>query len=240
MTTTVQSQTGLFISFEGGDGCGKTTQARLLGTWLAEQLGVELCLTREPGGTTMGQQVRDLVLHGEDMGAHAEALLYAADRAHHVDTLVRPALERGALVVTDRYIDSSVAYQGTGRELTAKSIRDLSMWATQGLVPHLTVLLDIDPAVGASRFTDAPDRLERAGDEFHMRTRQAYLDMAAQEPHRWVTVDGNGTIEDIAALVRQAVVEALVATLSKSNLQLKLETAQLRADDAASAGTVTS
>lgn len=205
----MQSPTGLFISFEGGDGCGKTTQARLLGTWLAKELGKDLCLTREPGGTVLGQEIRNLVLHGDDMGPHAEALLYAADRAHHVATVVRPALDQDQIVVTDRYIDSSVAYQGHGRALTAQAIRDLSLWATQGLVPHLTVLIDIDPAVGASRFTDSPDRLERAGDEFHIRTRQAYLDMAHQFSDRWVVVDGHGTIDEVAQLVQQAVVTAL-------------------------------
>ena len=218
MTTSVPSPAGLFISFEGGDGCVKTTQARLLGAWLAGELGVDLCLTREPGGTALGQEIRNLVLHGQDMGPRAEALLYAADRAHHVATVVRPALERGELVVTDRFIDSSVAYQGMGRALTAQSVRDLSLWATEGLVPHLTVLIDIDPKVGASRFTDAPDRLERAGDEFHRRTRQAYLDMAAESPQRWVTVDGHGTIEQISELVRAAVVEALVARLGRTEL----------------------
>lgn len=221
MTTSVQSQTGLFISFEGGDGCGKTTQARLLGNWLAKELGLELCLTREPGGTVLGQEIRNLVLHGDDMGPHAEALLYAADRAHHVATVVRPALARGELVVTDRYMDSSVAYQGFGRELTADAVRDLSMWATQGLVPHLTVLLDVDPGVGASRFTTAPDRLERAGDEFHRSTRAAYLEMASQFPERWVTVDAHGTIEDIALQVQKVVIESFVKKLGAEVAALK-------------------
>ena len=218
MTTSVPSPAGLFISFEGGDGCGKTTQARLLGAWLAGELGVDLCLTREPGGTALGQEIRNLVLHGQDMGPRAEALLYAADRAHHVATVVRPALERGELVVPEGFMDASLAYQGMVRALTAQSVRDLSLWATEGLVPHLTVLIDIDPKVGASRFTDAPDRLERAGDEFHRRTRQAYLDMAAESPQRWVTVDGHGTIEQISELVRAAVVEALVARLGRTEL----------------------
>ena len=221
MTTSVQSQTGLFISFEGGDGCGKTTQARLLGNWLAQELGLELCLTREPGGTALGKEIRNLVLHGDDMGPHAEALLYAADRAHHVATLVRPALARGELVITDRYMDSSVAYQGFGRDLTATAVRDLSMWATQGLVPHLTVLLDLDPAVGASRFTSAPDRLERAGEEFHRNTRAAFLEMASQYPDRWVTVDAHGTIDDIALQVQRAVIEGLVKNLGAELAAIK-------------------
>lgn len=207
--TTRTSSTGVFISCEGGDGCGKTTQSRILGEWLARALGTNIVLTREPGGTQLGAEIRQLLLHGDDMGPRAEALLYAADRSHHIDTLVRPALERGEVVVSDRYIDSSVAYQGGGRKLTSSEIRGLSLWATQGLVPHLTVLLDVDPRVGAARFTDAPDRLERAGDEFHQRTRQAYLDMAEQEPERWIVVDASGSIESIAHTVREQVVERL-------------------------------
>ncbi|WP_313279461.1 dTMP kinase [Timonella senegalensis] len=200
---------GVFISFEGGDGCGKTTQSRLLGQWLGEVLDREVVLTREPGGTSLGKKIRPLILHDEDMGPRAEALLYAADRSHHVQSLVRPALARGAIVVTDRYLDSSLAYQSGGRELTADDIRGLSLWATQGLMPVVTVLLDISPAAGAARFTDAPDRLESAGDEFHERTRQAYLNMAAAEPERFVTVDAHGSIEEIAALVRAGVARRL-------------------------------
>lgn len=207
--TTHTSPTGVFISCEGGDGCGKTTQSRLLGEWLARALDTEVVLTREPGGTKLGKDIRQLLLHGDDMGPRAEALLYAADRAHHIDTLVQPALERGEVVVTDRYIDSSVAYQGGGRELTASEVRGLSQWATEGLMPHLTVLLDIDPKIGAARFTDAPDRLERAGDEFHQRTRQTYLKMAAADSQRWVVVDAAGTIEDIAREVRTVAVDKL-------------------------------
>lgn len=207
--TTHTSPTGVFISCEGGDGCGKTTQSRLLGEWLARALDTEVVLTREPGGTKLGKDIRQLLLHGDDMGPRAEALLYAADRAHHIDTLVQPALDRGEVVVTDRYIDSSVAYQGGGRELTASEVRGLSQWATEGLIPHLTVLLDIDPKIGAARFTDAPDRLERAGDEFHQRTRQTYLKMAAADSQRWVVVDAAGTIEDIAREIRTVAVDKL-------------------------------
>lgn len=206
---TYTSQTGIFISCEGGDGCGKTTQSRLLGEWLASALTTEVVLTREPGGSPLGQQIRQLLLHGDDMGPRAEALLYAADRSHHIDTVVRPALERGEVVVTDRYIDSSVAYQGGGRKLTASQVRGLSQWATEGLMPHITFLLDIDPAVGASRFTDAPDRLERAGDEFHQRTRRTYLEMADAEPSRWIVVNAEGTIPEIAAEMRAHAVTRL-------------------------------
>ena len=200
---------GIFISFEGGDGCGKTTQSQLLGQWLGKALNREVILTREPGGTNLGQELRALVLHGEDMGPRAEALIYAADRSHHVQTKVHPALARGAVVITDRYIDSSVAYQSGGRELTSNEVRSLSLWATGGLMPELTVLLDLDPAQGAARFTNEPDRLERAGAQFHARTRQTYLDIAAQEPQRWIVLDGQGSIDDIARTIRERVAERL-------------------------------
>ncbi len=206
---TYTSASGLFISFEGGDGCGKTTQSRILAQWLGTALAREVVHTREPGGTELGAQIRQLVLHGDDMGPRAEALLYAADRSHHIHSLVKPALERGAVVITDRYLDSSVAYQAGGRELTSSSVRNLSLWATGGLMPHLTVLIDLDPKAGAARFADAPDRLERAGDEFHQRTWSTYLQMAKDEPERWIVLDGSGSIEDIAVLVRAAVVERL-------------------------------
>lgn len=208
---TYTSDTGIFISFEGGDGCGKTTQSRILAQWLGEILDKEIVHTREPGGTELGAQIRQLVLHGDDMGPRAEALLYAADRSHHIFSHVKPALDRGAVVVTDRYLDSSVAYQSGGRELTSSSVRNLSLWATGGLMPHLTVLIDLDPKAGAARFADAPDRLERAGDEFHQRTRATYLEMAGAEPERWIVLDGSGTIEDISRAVRAAVVERLSA-----------------------------
>lgn len=193
---------GYFVSLEGGDGGGKTTQARLLGAWLGEVTGREVVVTREPGGTELGAELRRLVQHGEDMDPRTEALLYAADRAHHVATVVRPALARGAVVVTDRYLDSSVAYQAGGRELGEDEVERISRWAVQDLLPHVTVLLDVDPAVAAARLTGEPDRLERAGSEFHRRTREAYLRRAAADPRRWVVVDAGGTVEDVAAQVR--------------------------------------
>ncbi|QIK84427.1 dTMP kinase [Sanguibacter sp. HDW7] len=195
---------GIFVSFEGGDGSGKTTQIGLLGDWFA-RLGHEVVVTREPGGTTLGAELRRLVLHGEDMVPRTEALLYAADRAHHVSTVVRPALGRGAVVVTDRYLDSSVAYQAGGRELGADEVENLSLWATGGLLPHVTVLLDIDPAVGVARVPGGLDRLERAGDEFHVRTREAYLARAAAHPERIVVVDASQPVEEVHALVVAAV-----------------------------------
>jgi len=202
-------QQGYFISFEGGDGAGKSTQSRLLGLWLEQVTGRSVVWTREPGGTELGLVLRQAVLHGDHVDPRTEALLYATDRAHHVASLVRPALERGDVVITDRYLDSSVAYQAGGRTLPVEEIEQLSLWAVEGLLPHATVLLDIDPLVGTRRLDAAPDRLERAGDEFHQRTRQAYLDRAAQDPDRWVVVDASGTVDDIHETIREAVAQRL-------------------------------
>ncbi|WP_449386268.1 dTMP kinase [Cellulomonas soli] len=204
---------GLFVSLEGGDGAGKSTQSRLLGEWLRE-LGHEVVLTREPGGTALGQTLRDAVLHGDHVDARTEALLYATDRAHHVASLVRPALARGAVVVTDRYLDSSVAYQGTGRDLGADEVEQLSLWAVRGLMPAVTVLLDLDPVVGRSRLTGDPDRLERAGDEFHRRTRQAFLARAAADPARWLVLDATRPVEELASAIRERVERALAVAAS--------------------------
>jgi dTMP kinase len=192
---------GTFVSFEGGDGVGKTTQVRLLGEWLAAQ-GREVVTTREPGGTPLGAELRRVVMHGDHVAPRAEALIYAADRAHHVATVVRPALERGAVVLTDRFLDSSVAYQGVGRGLGAEAVERLNLWGVEGLLPDLTVLLDLDPAVGLARLTGEPDRLERAGVEFHARTRQAFLDRAAADPDRWLVVDAAQPPDAIATAVR--------------------------------------
>jgi dTMP kinase len=199
---------GLFVSFEGGDGAGKSTQARLLGDWLTS-IGHEVVLTREPGGTELGRLLRDAVLHGDHVDARTEALLYATDRAHHVASLVRPALDRGAVVVTDRYLDSSVAYQGSGRDLGADEVERLSLWATEGLLPDVTVLLDVDPVLGKARLTSEPDRLERAGDEFHRRTRAAFLSRAEADPVRWLVLDGTRPADELAAAVRERVAALL-------------------------------
>jgi dTMP kinase len=184
--------TGLFITLEGGDGTGKSTQAALLGEWFTEQ-GREVVFTREPGGTDLGLELREIVLHSRgDITARSEALLYAADRAHNVATVVRPALDRGAVVIQDRYIDSSAAYQGAGRVLDPVEVRNVSMWATENLVPDLTVLLDLNPKVGRERLDAANkrfDRLESEALEFHVRVRDAYLSMATAEPERFVVVD---------------------------------------------------
>ncbi|MDO8106551.1 dTMP kinase [Isoptericola sp. b441] len=198
---------GVFCSFEGGDGVGKSTQIELLAEWLREH-GVEVLATREPGGTELGLELRAAVLHGGHVSARTEALLYATDRAHHVDTVVRPALERGAVVLTDRYLDSSVAYQGDGRELGAAEVEALSLWATEGLLPHLTVLLDLDPAVGLARLAGRsarPDRLESAGLEFHHRARRAFLERADADPARWLVLDASRPVAELAAAVRARV-----------------------------------
>ncbi|WP_372593128.1 dTMP kinase [Actinotalea sp.] len=201
---------GVFVSFEGGDGVGKTTQIDRLAGWLRAQ-GHEVVATREPGGTELGLELRAAVLHGGHVSPRTEALLYATDRAHHVDTVVRPALERGAVVLSDRYLDSSVAYQGHGRDLGAEDVERLSLWAVEGLLPVLTVLLDLDPALGLTRLSGRPDRLESAGLEFHTRTRRAFLDRAAADPGRWLVLDASAPVEEVAAAVRARVAGLLGA-----------------------------
>lgn len=176
----------------------------MLADWFGAR-GREVVTTLEPGGTELGRTLRREVLHGADVSPRVEALLYATDRAHHVAEVVRPALERGAVVITDRYLDSSVAYQGAARSLGTDEVRDLSLWATGGLLPDLTVLLDLDPAVGLTRLTGAPDRLESAGLDFHRAVRAQYVAMAAAEPGRWLVVDASGTPEDVHAAIVAAV-----------------------------------
>lgn len=196
---------GVWITFEGGDGSGKTTQAELLRDWF-EQQGRRVVRTREPGGTEVGRTIREIVLHSRgELGPRAEALLFAADRAHHIDTLVAPALERGDIVIQDRYLDSSVAYQGAARALGADEVRELSMWATGGALPDVTVLLDLDPAVARRRLDadDKPfDRLESEKAEFHARVREAFLSLAAAEPERFLVIDATLPREAIQALIR--------------------------------------
>lgn len=203
---------GVFITLEGGDGSGKTTQAELLREWLTSE-GRTVVRTREPGGTDVGVEIREIVLHHRgDIAPRAEALLYAADRAHHVATVVRPALERGDVVIQDRYIDSSVAYQGAGRVLDAEAVRGLSEWATDGLVPDLTILLDLDAGAARGRLDEARtrfDRLEAEAAEFHDRVRSAYLALAASEPDRFLVVDAAKPVDQIAQVVRARVAHLL-------------------------------
>jgi dTMP kinase len=198
---------GVFIAFEGGDGAGKSTQARLLGAWL-EAAGRGVVLTREPGGTAFGRGVRELVLHGDSVSPRAEALLFAADRAHHVETLVLPALRRGDVVVTDRYVDSSIAYQGSGRDLGVDEVREVNRWATGGLVPDLTVLLDLPAGVGRVRRGGVHDRLESEPGDFHDAVRDRFLSLAVADPDRYLVLDGQLPAEQISELIR-----ARVATL---------------------------
>jgi len=196
---------GLFITFEGGDGSGKSTQSELLVQWLEAQ-GRTVVVSREPGGTDLGLELREIVLHRRgEIAPRAEALIYAADRAHNIATKVRPALERGDIVVQDRYLDSSVAYQGAGRVLGADEVRDVSLWATESLLPDLTILLDLHE--GQDRLADRTkyDRLESAGDDFHARVREAYLELAAAEPGRFVVLDAREPIESIALAIRERV-----------------------------------
>jgi len=203
---------GLFITLEGGDGSGKSTQLALLTDWLVGQ-GQTVVISREPGGTELGRELREIILHRRGyIAPRAEALLYAADRAHNVATLVRPAIARGEIVVQDRYLDSSVAYQGAGRVLDPGEVRDLSLWAAEGLLPDLTVLLDLDVAAGRARL-DADervfDRLEAEKDEFHTRVRDSYLGLAAAESQRFLVVDGSLPAEQIASIIRSRVATLL-------------------------------
>lgn len=190
----------MFITFEGGDGVGKTTQLELLRKVL-EAEGRRVLVTREPGGTDVGVELRDIILHRKGfLAPRAEALLYAADRAHHVYTVVRPALERGDIVIQDRYFDSSVAYQGAGRVLSEEEVRGLSLWATEGLIPSLTVVLDLPASIARQRREGDDrvyDRLEAESDEFHERVREAYRRLAKAEPERFLVVDATQSVQDI-------------------------------------------
>jgi dTMP kinase len=187
----------MFVTFEGIDGSGKSTQARLLRERL-EADGHEVVLTREPGGTALGERIRELLLHGDDMTAWAEALLYAASRAQHVAEIVRPALERGAWVVCDRYVDSSVAYQGVGRGLGLERVLELNLAAVGGLMPEHTVLLELDPAHLSNRLAGEHDRLEREDGDFHARVASGYRELAARFPERYVVLDASRAPELIA------------------------------------------
>ena len=192
------SSPGYFVAFEGGEGAGKSTQERLLAETLVAA-GHDVVRTREPGGTPAAEAMRHVVLSPEFAGLddRAEALLYAAARGEHVARVVRPALSRGAVVVCDRYLDSSVAYQGYGRGLGPDRIRDLSLWATGGLLPDLSVLLDVDPRQGLARF-EQRDRLEAEPVEFHDRVRAGFREVAAANPDRYLVLDAALPVGEIA------------------------------------------
>ncbi len=187
----------MFVTFEGLDGSGKTTQAELLSARLRAD-GEDVLATREPGGTALGEGIRDLVLHGGHVGPWAEALLYVTARAQLVDEVIRPALERSATVICDRYVDSSVAYQGVGRELGLDRMLDLNLAAVGGLLPDRTFLLELDPSEVASRIQRHFDRLEREGDDFRARVAAGYRELAERFPERIVVLDASRTAEELA------------------------------------------
>lgn len=201
---------GFFVVFEGGDGVGKSTQIDLLAVWLRSTAGGahKVVTTREPGGTALGQELRQAVMHGDHVDPKAEALLYAADRAHHIATLVRPALERGEIVLQDRYIDSSIAYQGGARGLGAE-VERISRWATDGLIPHLTVLLDMAPS--PERITRELDRVERETSASASTLRSTYLELASRDRKRYAVIRADQSIETVHHEVRDAVVKAMAA-----------------------------
>ncbi|MFF4578252.1 dTMP kinase [Streptomyces sp. NPDC001389] len=225
------SATGFFIALEGGDGAGKSTQVEALADWIRSK-GHEVVVTREPGATPVGKRLRSILLDVSSAGLsnRAEALLYAADRAEHVDTVVRPALERGAVVISDRYIDSSVAYQGAGRDLSPTEIARISRWATDGLVPNLTVLLDVSPEAARERFTEAPDRLESEPTEFHQRVRAGFLTLAAADPGRYLVVDAGQDPGSVTTVVRHRLDRML--PLSEAEVAAQLEARRLAEEEA--------
>jgi dTMP kinase len=201
---------GVFIALEGGEGAGKTTQARLLAIWLRDQ-GYDVVTTREPGATKIGMRLRAVLLDTAHRGlsARAETLLYAADRAEHVSSVILPALERGAVVVTDRYVDSSLAYQGAGRNQPTAEVAKLNEWATGGLVPELTVLLDMPPANGLGRRARSADRLEAEPLDFHERVRRGFLSLASAEPERYLVLDASQPPEDVSRAIQERVRDML-------------------------------
>jgi dTMP kinase len=191
----------VFVSFEGADGSGKSTQAEFLRAALAAE-GRDVVLTREPGGTELGEAVRALVLNGPEMGAWAEATLFAASRAEHVEEVIRPALDRGAVVLCDRFVDSSLAYQGIARGLGVDAVLQLNLAVTGGLLPDVTFLLLLDPDVATGRQVD-PDRLEREGTELQAKVDAAYRELATRFPERMVTIEATGDPETIAKEVHE-------------------------------------
>ena len=209
MTEGTFTDTGVFVCFEGGEGAGKSTQAKALAAWLEDQ-GHQVRLTFEPGDTPVGRLLRDIVLDPAtgDLSPRTEVLLYAADKAEHVDTLVLPALQRGEVVITDRYVDSSLAYQGAGRVLDIDEVTRVQRWATGDLRPHLTVVLDVTPEQGLARFAGR-DRIEAEAHDFHERARQTFLDLAAADPGHYLVLDARLPVDEIARSVRERIAPLL-------------------------------
>ncbi len=206
---------GVFVCFEGGEGGGKSTQSRLLHDRLSAR-GFAVRLTHEPGDTPVGKDLRRIVLSPEtgELAHKTEFLLYAADKAEHIETLVRPALERGEVVITDRYVDSTLAYQGAGRALDVAELEEVSRWATGDLRPHLTVVLDLEPSAGLARFEER-DRIEGEGLEFHQRVRQGFLVLADSSPEHYLVLDARAPIEDIAEQIAERI-EPLLAQAART------------------------
>ena len=206
---------GRFIAFEGGEGAGKSTQARRLQEWLTAD-GYDVVLTREPGDTDVGKELRRIVLDPAtgNISHRTEALLYAADKSEHVDTVVQPALDRGEVVITDRYVDSMLAYQGAGRALAVDEVEQVARWATHDLRPHLTVVLDLEPEHGLGRFEER-DRIEGESLEFHQRVREGYLRMAKADPDHYLVLDARADVDEISAQVRAAVAPLLAQAVRR-------------------------
>jgi dTMP kinase len=196
---------GLFVCFEGGEGGGKSTQSRLLRDWL-EAEGHTVRLTFEPGDTAVGKSLRQIVLDPEtgEISNRTEVLLYAADKAEHVDTVVLPALRRGEVVITDRYVDSSLAYQGAGRAEDLAGVEAVQRWATRDLRPNLTILLDLEPTAGLARF-ETRDRIEGESLEFHQRVRAKFLELAEADPDHYLVLDARAPIEQVHQQIRDRV-----------------------------------
>jgi len=201
---------GLFIAFEGGEGSGKTTQARLIAIWLRE-IGYDVVTTHEPGATKVGMRLRALLLDTAHTGMspHAEALMYAADRAEHVASVIKPALDRGAVVISDRYVDSSLAYQGNGRGLSNADIAQLNSWATGGRMPDLTILLDMPPEAGLGRRARSADRLEAEPPEFHRRVRAGFLELARADPSRYLVLDATRSVAEVSSEIKDRIRQIL-------------------------------
>ena len=204
MTKSVSNHPGFFVVFEGGDGAGKSTQVKQL-TEKLTKLKETVVITREPGGTELGKKIREILLDQNEfeVSPRMEALLFAADRSINMSQIIKPALEKGNVVIADRHIDSSIAYQGVGRGLGVQTIEEISRWATQEIVPDLTVLLDVDANTGQSRL-QTKDRLDRESTDFHTKVNQAFRDLAKANPNRYIVIDATKPVEEISDLVFNA------------------------------------